>query len=191
MNTPTAQQIAAAIAAPSIVALDLSLACTGWCTTGDVGTLSPPDRVRGVQRLAWIRDAILERAADAALIVIEGYGFAPGRGNAARELGELGGVVRLALYEAGHGYVEVSPASLKKYSCGRGNAPKNEVLAAAIRRLGYAGHSGDEADALWLHAMALDALDLPGAPTVPALHREALAKIAWPSRDSLNPKRDQ
>src|SRR5690606_1478975 len=77
-------------------------------------------------------------------------------------------------------YAIVSPTSLKKYVTGRGNASKDEVLAAAIRRWPDAAINGnDEADAYALRAMGLDHLGHPVAD-VPKTHRDALAKVAWP-----------
>src|SRR5690606_38220704 len=71
-------------------------------------------------------------------------------------------------------YAVVAPTPLKKYVTGRGNASKDEVLAAAIRRWPDAAINGnDEADAYALRAMGLDHLGHPVAD-VPKTHREAL-----------------
>lgn len=165
-----------------VLALDPSLRATGWAhSDGQSGVLSTPRAVgSGVERLAWIRDGVLDLAAGADLVLIEGYSFAS-RGRAVVSLGELGGVLRLALHEAGLVVVEVAPAVRCRYATGKGNAPKEAVLAAAIRRLGYAGHKHDEADALWLLALARDRYDLPGRVDVPQAHRTALEGVAWPA----------
>ncbi len=164
----------------NLAALDLSLTATGWARDGAVGVISPPGRVgKGTARLAWLRETLLERVDGADLVVIEGYSFhSRGRGTIARA--ELGGVIRLALHDRRIPWVEVSPSSLKRYATGKGNSPKEAVLASAIRRLGYPGHSDDEADALWLLAMARDHYGLPGAPAMPKAHREALEGVDWP-----------
>jgi hypothetical protein len=86
--------------------------------------------LRGMPQLKWIRDRVLELAKDANLVVLEGYGFAPGRGNAARELGELGGVIRFALYEAKLRYVDVPPASCRRTSPRRAARPRSPPLPA-------------------------------------------------------------
>jgi hypothetical protein len=110
------------------------------------------------------------------LVVIEGYSY--GSPNAAHPVGEMGGVVRLALWESGLPFEIVSPATIKAFACGKGNASKDDVLLAAVRRLGYEGGSKDEADALWLYALTMHAL---GAPivTVPAAHMKSLKALAW------------
>jgi crossover junction endodeoxyribonuclease RuvC len=167
-----------------VLALDLSLTSTGYATPdGEVGTLKPGER-RGPERLSWVRDEILalEHHQEAELVAIEGYSYGS-KGRATFSIAELGGVVRCALYNAGIAYLEVSPAVVKKYATGKGNAPKDLVLVEAVRRLGYAGSSTDEADALWIRALTLD---LAGAPVVevPKTHRAALDKLDAPTLEA-------
>lgn len=160
-----------------IVAFDLSLTATGVASDDGVEVLTPPESCsRGIARLRWLRGAILDRAGD--VNVLEGYSFAS-KGRAIISLGELGGVVRVALTDAGVQWVDVPPTCRAKYATGKGNASKESVFAEAIRRLGYAGCSNDEADALWLRAMALDHY---GAPLceMPKAQRAALETIRWP-----------
>ena len=167
--------------APMIMAFDLSLTRTGWASAQAFGVLMPPgSHARGVRRLAWIRDQVLSLLRDdpGSLVVLEGYSFAS-RGRAVISIGELGGVVRLAMHDEGFVVVDVPPSSLKKFSTGTGNAPKEAVLAAAIRRLGYGGHDHNEADALWLRQMAVDHY-LGSDVTMPQAHRAALAGVEWP-----------
>lgn len=161
-----------------ILALDLSLTATGWAWRDDTGkklagTLKPK-KMAGPERLAWVRDKVLDLLDEsgATLVVIEGYSFGS-KGRAVFNVGELGGVIRCALHDAGVEFVEVAPSTLKKYATGRGNAPKDEVLVAAVRRLGYGGADNNEADALWLLCAVSDAL---GGPLVemPKVNRSAL-----------------
>jgi crossover junction endodeoxyribonuclease RuvC len=164
----------------NLIAFDLSLTSTGWADAEECGTLCPPKNFFGVKRLRWIRDQVLELARGADLVVIEGYAFA--RPNQAHQIGELGGVIRLALSDAGLRWVEIAPASLKKFAAGKGNAKKEEVFAAAIRKLRYAGNSFDEADALFLLQMART--HYAGPEVIGAIatvyEREALAGVEWP-----------
>lgn len=179
---------------PTVVAFDLSLTSTGVADRNGTRRIRPTST--GPARLAEIRDAVLwechrtadyprpaswiphcpKCAAHPDLVVIEGYSYASG--NKAHDVGEMGGVVRLALYEAGIRYGVVSPATIKIAACGKGNASKDDVLLAAVRRLGYAGNSKDEADALWLyrltmHALGAEPLDIPKA------HLRALDALPW------------
>lgn len=160
---------------PNVVGLDLSLTATGIATVDETAVLRPMG-LTGPARLMCIRDDVLAALPVLhPLVVVEGYAY--GRHNQAHQLGELGGVIRLALWEAGIPYVEVPPSTLKKYATGRGNAGKDEVLAAAIRRLGYDGHDNNEADALWLRAMGCAAY---GAPLAGLPKTHAVDGIAWP-----------
>lgn len=173
----------------NVVGLDLSLTATGMATAAGTEVLRAGDR-RGCERLAWIRDQVMRRASPpdipwdampvppADLVVVEGYSYASA--NQAHQVGELGGVIRVALHEAGIPFVDVAPAALKKYATGNGGAGKAEVLAAAIRRLGYSGHDDNEADALWLRSMALDWYRAGPGVGLPKAQRAVLAKVDWP-----------
>ncbi len=171
-----------------VVAFDLSLTCTGWADASGCGVLVPPATVnRGIPRLLWIRAAILDRAAGAQLVVLEGYSFAS-RGRAIVSLGELGGVIRCALADSGLASVDVPPSCRALFATGKGNASKEQVLAEAIRQLGYMGHSHDEADALWLRRMALEHYGLATITTGYQRKLKALAKIDWPLPRARRPQ---
>lgn len=163
-----------------IAAFDPSLTETGYARANgkrrETGTVTT--ELKGVARLQLIRDRVLELAARADLVILEGYAFAAA--NRAHQLGELGGVLRLALWEAGLPLVEIPPAKLKMYLAGKGNAKKEAMLAAAIRRLDYEGSNNNEADALALLHAGLDAYGL-GWAKLPAAQRETIKKIEWPA----------
>lgn len=168
-----------------IIGLDLSLTRTGYVLPdGTTSVIVPPKGAeRGMPRLRWIRDSILSRArmSRVDLVVIEGYAMGMGREAHNHAMGELGGVVRLSLFEAGISFVDVPPAVLKKYATGKGNANKELVLVEAVKRLGFQGSDNNEADALWLWHMAHDRFD--GVRSyVPATNREALGKVEWPAQ---------
>lgn len=164
---------------PVVIGLDLSLTATGYAYVTAVQrvaeTIKRP-QYKGNDRLRSIRTAIVERLGGAApeLVVVENYAY--GRPNQAHQLGELHGVVRLALDELDVHWVLLTPATVKKYATGKGNASKNEMLAAAIKRLGYDGSDGDQADALWL---ACAGHQLLGHPVVdlPQAHLVALRDV--------------
>lgn len=162
-----------------IVAFDLSLTATGWASgTGDSGVLTPPKTAdRGMRRLQWIRDAVLRLTDRADLVALEGYAFGA-KGNAILNLAELGGVVRVALADRGRRFVDVPPSCLKLFATGKGNAKKDDVFAAAIRKLAYAGNDHNESDALWLLEMARGGVGFTKGHN--EHQRRALAKITWP-----------
>lgn len=171
----------------NVLGLDLSLTSTGAALPdGTVRTLKSAHS--GCERLRHLRDQVLQltwmpvHAGPVDLVVVEGYAMGSKRQSHSYATGELGGVIRLMLHEARVPFVDVPPASLKKYATGKGNASKDEVLVAAVKRLGYDGACNDEADALWLRAMALDHLGEP-AVKVPAAQRAAVDVIDWPLVD--------
>jgi Holliday junction resolvasome RuvABC endonuclease subunit len=165
------------VTCPRIVGLDLSLTRTGVAMPdGTVSVLRPSER--GMQRLAWLRREIALVVEGADLVAVEGYAYA--RANQAHQLGELGGVIRLLLHECGVRYVDVPPAVLKRYATGRGNAGKGQVLVEAVKRLGYEGSDDNEADALWLRALALDAYGHPVVRMPQAQRDAAVRALTWP-----------
>ena len=121
----------------------------------------------------------LVKASDPKLVLIENYAF--GKANKAHQLGELGGVVRLALHQSGVWWTEVAPKAIKKLATGSGNAKKEAVLAEAVRRLAYQGSSFDESDARWLLEAARIHYDVPGAAKLPQNHLAFLGQIVWPA----------
>jgi Holliday junction resolvasome RuvABC endonuclease subunit len=60
-------------------------------------------------------------------------------------------------------YRGYSPSEIKKFATGKGNAPKPAVIAAAREKLGFTGDDDNEADAMWLRALA--ERDLQVSPT--------------------------
>jgi crossover junction endodeoxyribonuclease RuvC len=175
-----------------VAAFDLSLTQTGFAVVhadapmpggvhvenADVGTIRASST--GMLRLDYIRKQVLQRADGAHLVVLEGYAYGQARGTSqAHSMGEIGGVIRLSLWRQGIPFVDIAPAKLKKYATGKGNAGKDEMLASAIRRLAYEGANNNEADALWLLHMGLDAYGR-GWAALPQGHRLALSGVPWP-----------
>jgi len=161
---------------PQIIGIDPSLTATGIALP-DGTTLTIRTNLRGMERLAEIRSTILGLAFEIDLVVIEGYSY--GSGHGAHQLGELGGTIRLALWDAVIPYVDVAPTARAKYATGRGNAGKHLVVSELSARTGRAFHDDNQADAYILRAMALEHYGHP-CIDVPKTHRDALAAITWP-----------
>jgi Holliday junction resolvasome RuvABC endonuclease subunit len=164
---------------PLVLGLDPSLQACGYCLpNGQPGTIKPGSR-KGVERLQYLRHVVLDMATGIGdippidLLVLEGFSLGSKRQAYSYEIGGLGWVLRVALTEAGVRWIEVPPATLKVLATGRGNANKDMMLAAAIRRLGYQGADHNEADSMWLRAAGMELL---GAPVVvlPQSHLRAL-----------------
>lgn len=177
-----------------IAAVDLSLTSTGiarWDPSEAPEPItcvvtcpmpSPITRIDSIRRLCVMRDEILGLLGPVHFVAVEGY--APDRKYAREALGELAGVVLLALYEHGIPFAIVGTSQLKVYATGKGNSAKMLVYQAAIRRGQRDFATLDEADAWWLLQMALARYGLPHVP-MPAANRSVLDKIAWPALEAL------
>jgi len=116
------------------------------------------------------------------LCILEDYAYAT-HGGSVMQIGELGGILRLALHWSGVPYVFVNPSTVKMIALGKGGGKgvdKTAVLLAARDRLGYEGKSNDEADARWLLELAFQHYGHPLQAKLPKTHTRALAKVAWP-----------
>lgn len=173
-----------------IVGLDLSLNATGVATATGEFTIAPngntiDERVLDLhERLCGILPSDDCRwHMPCGLIVIEDLPRNPKFGGPA--LGMAHGAFILARMERADPdpapVLRVTPATLKKFATGKGNAAKDEMLVAAVRRLGYGGHDHNQADALWLRAIGHH---LTGDPLIdlPKTHTDCLAKLTLPER---------
>lgn len=163
-----------------VVGLDLSLTSTGVSYNGETYTIQSP--YKGVERLSDIRDGvasvIIRSHAD--IVAIEGYSFAS-RNSHAHALGELGGVIRLQMYEMRRPVIEIPPTTRAKFATGKGNAGKSEVVSAISARTGivWNGSGGDDrCDAWILEEMVRTRLGLPKYDW-PAVSLSALDNIDW------------
>ena len=143
--------------------LDLSLTETGWHFLAPgldkCGVLKPGDKRRGVERLAWLRRELGAIIAECnklhpiERVVIEGYAF--GAKNRREEMGEWGGVARLALADANLTVFTVQPTSLKQFVTGKGNAQKDEMMLQIFKRWGREFSNNNIADAFALSAIGV------------------------------------
>lgn len=161
----------------NLTALDLSLTASGFAKSDGTSGVIETDKLRGMQRIAYILDRVDELTAGADLTIVEGYSFGS-KGRAVFDIAEMGGVVRFTLYEWKRPYVEVAPSSLKMFATGKGNAKKIEVFGAAVRKLGLAEDDDNLADARWLLEMATAHYD---GRKVTQLQAKALGGVRWPT----------
>lgn len=166
-----------------IAALDLSLTSTGMASVhaGEIHLERlQPKRVKGYERLGHIQDRVLDFVRSADVVAVEGPAFGA-QGSAYHQLAGLWWVITKALHEADIQFAVIPPSSVKQYATGKGNAPKDLVLAAAVRRFPQAEVDGnDVADALWMAALAHHFYSTP-IVTVPAVNLKALEKVEWPA----------
>jgi Holliday junction resolvasome RuvABC endonuclease subunit len=161
-----------------ILGLDLSLTSTGYCLIDTSLTDEPwvgRDFVTGVvwhgavgsktlhdvERLEmfdyWIREALHHKAlpfgsATVDHVAVEGYSF--GSPFNATSLGELGGVIKLAIHQAGIPLHVIPPKTWRKALCGNGNIKKHDVSKELHKRYGVEFASLDTLEA-WAVAMCL------------------------------------
>ena len=87
------------------------------------------------------------------VVVIEAYAY--GNHNSLVTLVEIGTIVRYHLYKIGINWWEVPPTVLKKATCGRGNASKDDMACSVKKLWGYSSPSDDVIDAFALAKMGL------------------------------------
>ena len=164
------------------IGLDLSLTSTGIAYEEQTAVLSTT--TIGPERLVALRNKIMRVVLGVSnpCVFVEGYSFAS-RNSHAHALGELGGVVRVALWEADVPFVDVPPTVRAKFATGRGNASKSEVVSAVSARTGivWDGKGADDRCDAWI----LQEIGYAGHGRArflwPAHNQEALEKIAWPA----------
>lgn len=139
--------------------LDLSLTATGCSVfyhddplSGFTTTLSSPHK--GPRRLSDFVDQLkrideqilLHTPAECVLACIENYAFS--RFGKIVHLGELGGVMKLHLFESGiKNILTFPPTTLKKFAVGKGVAEKGLVMTNVYKRWGVDTANNNEADA--------------------------------------------
>lgn len=166
-----------------VVGLDLSLTSTGVARWNGIAyttaLVKPKASLRGHERLAWILGDLRERTQDATLAVVEG----PSYGSATQGVHERGGLWWMVTHQLWLWQIPTAvapPASVKRYATGKGNAQKDAVLTAVVRRFAEFDGNNDAADALILAALGAEHLGHPIVP-MPQTHRDALPGVAWPN----------
>jgi crossover junction endodeoxyribonuclease RuvC len=121
-------------------------------------------KLRGTERLIYIRDTLLKIIDDLApctiqRIAMEGYSFGS-RGRATFSLGELGGVLKISLTSVAE-LVSIQPTMLKKFT-GSGRAEKEDVVKFVNKEmnLSFTTKDNDICDACVL-AMIARQIDEP------------------------------
>lgn len=144
----------------NIVGLDLSLRATGIADDRGprvikVGLEEHANHVQRTARLHRLVVAVDHVCKRADLVILEGYAFGMKQQSThSFSLGELGGGVKLCLHQRLIPWLPISPSEMKRYATGKGNATKEQVLAAAIRS-GADVDNNNAADAWWLRHMAI------------------------------------
>jgi hypothetical protein len=155
-------------------------------TRGVVLAVKPPkkDLPTGVRRLSYIIHFIksqlgeLEKTGSVVRIACEGYSMAEKFGQHAA--GEVGGAIKLALVgwfglDNPIGYpIIVAPQQLKKFTTGKGNAPKDIMTKEVLKRWGYDTNDTNLADA---YALARVAYAQAAEPAMPGFQLEVIKAL--------------
>lgn len=135
----------------NFMGLDLSLTSTGYSINGKTGVIST--KTKGPERLTIVSNEIIDIAYKNPLdvVMLEGYSFAS-RNSQAHSIGELGGAVRMRLWQSGIPYIEIPPTCRAKFATGKGNASKNEVISSISARTGivWSGSGADDMCDAWI-----------------------------------------
>lgn len=177
----------------TVVGIDLSLRSTGIAVIHSDGAVTTrtvtstgkadDDLAAREHRLYVLTQRIVQNGrgyGSPPLVVIEQPAFSRTVGSQHDRSGLWWFVVR-GLVEDGCRVVEVSPTARATYATGKGNAAKDRVLAAVVRRYpGVEVDGNDQADALVLAAMGARHLGRPIDDPMPATHLRAMSAVRWP-----------
>jgi Holliday junction resolvasome RuvABC endonuclease subunit len=163
-----------------VVGIDPSLTATGIAyADGSTATVKYARGADGDQRLEEIYVATICAVEDRPqLAVVEDL---PTHAHGAGKTGMAQGAVRLALIGNLVPYVVVTPATVKKYATGKGNATKPDMRMALYQRTGLDLRDDNQVDAWWLRALGCHLLGHP-LLQVPKTHLEALDKVDFAQR---------
>lgn len=142
----------------NLLAIDPSLTETGICIfkNGKIHSEVIKPKTKDVARLSDISNHINCLIQDHCIThaCIEGYAYsAIGR---IVNLGELGGVIRLLLYDEGIPFVVVPPTVIKKFITGKGNAKKELMLLQVYKKFGVEFDNNNTCDAFALGKYVID-----------------------------------
>jgi Holliday junction resolvasome RuvABC endonuclease subunit len=168
------------VSTPRVYGLDLSLTSTGIASNaGWADVIRPAAKLRGHERLAFLRTEILDRSAGADLIAVEGPAFGA-KGSAYHQLAGMWWLITHALWRRNDRVAIVPPSNVKRYATGKGNANKDDIMREVSRRFDWFQGGNDSADALILASLAADHLGVPMV-VMPQTHRTALSGVEWPA----------
>lgn len=171
-----------------VIGIDLSLTGTGIAILGFAGhhvelikSKGKPDDDLGMrgERLRIIRNKIIDLIPDDALVVIEQPAYSQTGGSHHDRSGLWWQIVDW-VQDAGFQTVEVAPTSVKKYATGKGNASKDQVLAAIVKRYAHIDVTDNNiADAVVLAAMGMRWLGHEIDGGLPLVNLSSMAAVRW------------
>ncbi|MFM1655552.1 hypothetical protein ACI7RC_26160 [Brevibacillus sp. B_LB10_24] len=131
---------------------------TGFVAISEWGDVLRANELTGVgsqdpKRMASLLGEVMAFVKPDDIVCIEGFAFgAQGQGVSVQY--GIGWGLRVALFRRGIAYTEVSPASVKKFATGKGNAKKDEMVLPIFKKWGFEHSSDNVRDAFVLAQIA-------------------------------------
>ena len=120
------------------------------------------------------------------LVLLEGYNPGLKKFGPDIQLGEVGGVFKLAAERAGLVVVVMTPSARSEFGCGVGNKSKKIVMAGWKQVTGLAFKDDNQCDASILREAGLWLLGSSDvAPSLPFTHQKALTKVKEGQRELI------
>ncbi len=162
-----------------IIGLDLSLAATGIAIMKEPGqvslsTVGSNNKLKPEDRLLQIVADIERRLDGADLVSMEGLSFGS-NDPSAQERSALHWIIRLNMHIRKIPYIVIPPSTLKKFTCGAGNAKKEMMIREVYRQWKIEAANNNEADAAALAYLGAGKNGLLANLT--KVQKEVLAKI--------------
>jgi crossover junction endodeoxyribonuclease RuvC len=175
-----------------VVGVDFSLVATGVAVHtaggetytrqyGRDGHKGEPLRMRR-DRIHVLAGEVLFHAIGADLVVVESHDFGMKVSALSHDRSGLFWITVNRLMEAGVMVAQATPQTLKMYQTGAGNASKQDMLVAAVKRYPTVDIRTDNmADAMAALSMGVRHLELAPLETVwNAKMEQAMSKVEWP-----------
>jgi Holliday junction resolvasome RuvABC endonuclease subunit len=136
------------------VGIDQSVVCTSlaFLKNGEITFHRIKEDVRGPELLSIIYQrvcsSVTAQGTNPAGVAIEGYAY--GAKGAYFNLGEIGGVIRLAVQQHHWPLIQVPPTVLKKHITGKGTSPKDIMIKEMYKKYDLDINDNNDADAAGL-----------------------------------------
>jgi len=163
-----------------VLGLDLSLTATGVALPNGSCRTIKTSLADGDLRLLQISESVRVAVTVTGPIDLAVIEDLPVGAKSAGITGMVHGVVRNELAAAGVPYALVSPATLKAYATGAGNADKTAMAMAAFKRHGIEFADDNQCDAWWLRMAGHQHLGEP-IVSLPAAQIARLDRAKWPT----------
>lgn len=122
----------------------------GYCSKEDSGSINfsqkyANDRVKMFRN--WLRDKVEQEGIEMIVYEKPTSGFF----QATRIHSHFEAIILLVCADYGLGYLELSAKEIKKWATGKGNAKKEQMMAACIEKLGVVPEDDNMADAIFIY----------------------------------------